>query len=372
MAVASTTTARWRPRICAPAARGILSVCVFESYPQLDGFKFDWPEIPAYHSRRFSSTSTRRRSGLRRRRDSSRNTASGRVGIPGRSRDGRGVRPTKNCARRRRCVQAKPFFLLSDPRRSGGVQTEIVRDFTVFLKQTVDDASGGTKAVFLQCFPPPLNVATGFDFATVGAQCDMVGVKCYTMHWPLIERNFLPGPGRQNGFRTVRHRKSVERPCSGFPRGAEGKLKNIRYPEPHEPHPAPSPSLSQKMKVAKAALPQTTRMCGITHGYGPIDDVMRRFDAVASGADGSVHVNRYGTCRMPSLTRLARAFEAPPRRNGRQMRSRPRRCREHIRSLRCPGGFSPGLFDNPDHVDLTALYFGKFMNEDVNLGRTAS
>ena len=48
------------------------------------------------------------------------------------------------------------------------------------------------------------------------------------------------------------------------------------------------------MRTARGQVAEGTAMCGITHGYGPVEDVMRRFDAVAQGADGAVEINRYG------------------------------------------------------------------------------
>jgi hypothetical protein len=53
-------------------------------------------------------------------------------------------------------------------------------------------------------------------------------------------------------------------------------------------------------------MPPSTRLVSITHGYGPVDDVMRRFRAVTTG-DG-LHVNRYCYLSDEKLAAIGQRF----------------------------------------------------------------
>lgn len=263
-----------------------------EAYPQADGFKFDWPEYPAYAFESLffdfnpAAAPWAARAGI--------DFEGLRRGVAAFLRD------LGSPEIRRRQVQLDdPATLAHNLFAAWPVlgelvafKTAIVEGYASFLADTVAEASGGTKSVFLQCFPPPLNVATGFDLARLGALCDMVGVKAYTMHWPLIERNYLAALQARTDFTPGEIVRALTATL-GFAADPARDPDAIRYPEPDDPHPAPSAGLTARMRAARAALPQGTRMCGITHAYGPLDDVMRRFAAVAAGTDGAVHVNRY-------------------------------------------------------------------------------
>ena len=64
-------------------------------------------------------------------------------------------------------------------------------DYARFLRDTINEVSNGKCGIFLQSFPPPLNVATGFDSKEIEPFCTAIGIKFYTMHWPVIEADFL-------------------------------------------------------------------------------------------------------------------------------------------------------------------------------------
>lgn len=281
--------------LASPALRAYMRAFIADlcdAYPQADGFKFDWPEYPAYHFEALffdfnpAAAPYAARAGL----------------------DFEGLRKGVGefltalgspDLRRRDLAMDNPDTLRNNlfsewPLLGDLVayKTAIVEDYARFLIETVEAASGGTKRVFLQCFPPPLNIATGFDLARLGAMCDVVGVKAYTMHWPLIEKNYLDALRARTDFTPAEIIRALTA-ILGFADDPSRSPESIRYPEPEDPHPAPSAQLTAKMHAARAALPDGTKMCGITHAYGPLDDVMRRFDAVAAGAGGAVHVNRY-------------------------------------------------------------------------------
>ncbi|MHA3976934.1 hypothetical protein ACW9UR_04540 [Halovulum sp. GXIMD14794] len=262
------------------------------AYPQAGGFKFDWPEYPAYHfdalffdfnphAARFAAPLGLDFEALRRGTQELIDTiASGSI---------RETRIDASCLQGFRETLCAAFPVAGDLL---AFRAAIVEDYAGFLREAVDEASGGTKKLFLQCFPPPLNIATGFDLSRAGAQADKVGVKLYTMHWPMIEADMLAALTDRAGLAPQAVVRALSRILALAPETARTP-DDIRYPEPNEQHPCTSADLTAKMRAARAELPPGTGLCGITHGYGPLDDVLRRFRAVAEGTDGAVHVNRY-------------------------------------------------------------------------------
>ena len=280
-----------------------------KTYPQVDGFKFDWPEYPAYHFEAlffdFNPACARyaEKLGL--------NFEKLRKGVLAFLRDlgepairHKSIALDSTASFMNSLLGAYP--ILAD---LIALKTTIVEDYAIFLRNTVSDASNGSKAVFLQCFPPPLNIVTGFDFARIGPHCDMIGVKYYTMHWPMIEKHFLEGLRERTNFSPPRIARALSA-ILGLSGDVDRRVEDIRYPEPDDSHPATSAQLTQKMMRAKAEVPSTTRICGITHAYGPIDDVMRRFDAIAEGSEGLVHVNRCGYLSDAKLEAIGRRTKA--------------------------------------------------------------
>lgn len=171
-------------------------------------------------------------------------------------------------------------------------RSAIVADYARFLRDALAEASGGRCRMFLQCFPPPLNIATGFDLHSVAAHCDTIGVKLYTMHWPLIEANYIEWLASRTDFdptRIARAVSAVLRLSARAPR----RIEDIRYPDPGEAHPCTTQDLIEKLQSARRQIPPGIQMVGVSHGYGPTEDVLRRLNATAEGTDGSVHINRY-------------------------------------------------------------------------------
>ena len=41
-----------------------------------------------------------------------------------------------------------------------------------------------------QSFPPPWSLVSGFDYGAVAPLSDGIGVKLYTMHWPMMLRGY--------------------------------------------------------------------------------------------------------------------------------------------------------------------------------------
>lgn len=148
-------------------------------------------------------------------------------------------------------------------------------------------------ALVPQAFPPPFTRLSGFDFAAVGGIADLVGVKLYTMHWPMMLRNWgeaiaamAPGAsGRAIAAALVR--------LTGTGDPEPDSLEALRYPEPDEPHPASDRAMAEKIRAARAEAGGAP-IAAFAHAYGPREDVIRRLRVAWEASDGHVWINRYG------------------------------------------------------------------------------
>lgn len=172
------------------------------------------------------------------------------------------------------------------------LRAAVVSDYARFLREITDEAGSGATKVFLQCFPPPLQTATGFEFRTAGAAAHMVGVKLYTMHWPLIEADYIAALKNRADLDPSLVARTLSRLLQLSP-DAPRAPSDIRYPEPGEAHPAATQDLTDKIRASRRDLPTGVGLTAITHGYGPMPDMARRATAAMAGGADEVHVNRY-------------------------------------------------------------------------------
>lgn len=268
----------------------VTDIC--RNYPQVGGIKFDWPEYPVYSFDSLffdfnpSVAPIAQSVGL------DLDALARGTGAFLRELGDGGLR------RRRISLDDAESFLASlfhsYPALGDllALKTAVVEDYAGFLRDTLDAASDGKKRMFLQSFPPPLNRATGLDFSRAGALADVVGVKFYTMHWPLIEADYIDALRSRADLPGVETARIVSRLLAlspDTPRDPEA----IRYPEPSEVHPAASEDIAAKIRQARRELPDNVSLVAISHGYGPLDDVIRRYRAASDAGADAVHINRY-------------------------------------------------------------------------------
>lgn len=283
-----------------------------ENYPQATGIKFDWPEIPPYdfHSLLFDFNPAVRSHaeqlgldfddlasrvqtlfiGLANFGDAEAISIAARLG------SGEPVRSmlTGNAT-------------ITDLLR---LRRALVGDYQKFLADAVRAASHNTTRVFFQGFPPPWNEVSGFDFAVTGGLADDVGAKIYSMHWPMMEKNYceaLLGLTPLSEAICIR----LVRALLGTTTAQVSRIDQLRYPAPEESHPADSASIESKLNAARQEV-TTARFWALSHSYGPLEDVARRFQAALAGSNGNVYLNRYGYLSDEKLDTLGSMFAYGP------------------------------------------------------------
>lgn len=161
----------------------------------------------------------------------------------------------------------------------------LVLQYGTFLVETVSEFSDGKIGVILQGFPPPLSDLSGFIGLMKSGLEAVFAVKFYTMHWSLIGANY------------ARHvSKILNRPIDDVEQRLARNLLGLTsaaafpmaYPTPVENH-GVSEDVIQKM-VEQLGIANAV---GISHAYGPVDDVVARFAALFKATRGQIEINRY-------------------------------------------------------------------------------
>ncbi len=265
-----------------------------EAYPLVDGFRVDWPEYPPYtlDSIFLDFSDHAMRAGQRLGYDTARmraDTDAVRRQLLGELTDG-DLGSLRSADFTDRYPGLGDLFAL---------KADIVVEFVRDLRSAIP---AGMKLA-PQAFPPPWNAVSGFDYGRVGTFSDAIGVKLYTMHWPMMLRFYADtlasaNPGLDRGLLA---RRLVDLIGTGGPR--PDAIDDLRYPEPEEQHPVGADAQSKKIAEAQ----QAAGACPVfpfAHAYGPIEDFAARA-AVAwtAGVDG-MWVNRYGYLSDAKLDRL--------------------------------------------------------------------
>lgn len=260
------------------------------AYPEVDAIRLDWPEYPPYAlgAALFDFAPAAR--ALARRlgfdleameRDA--------LAVLHAIRDGRAARAILAAAAggatdgALRLLGARPG-LVELARFKAALATRCVAAAAEALRE----ASGGRIALVPQGFPPPFAWISGFDPAALAPLVPSMGVKLYTMHWPMILRFWADALGRPEDPALLRALAAlldlVDRPVDPA---------RLRYPEPEEPHPVGAGAQARKIAAARAAA-GATPVFAFAHGYGPVEDVAARFRIAWDASGGRVFVNRYG------------------------------------------------------------------------------
>lgn len=176
------------------------------------------------------------------------------------------------------------------------------------FKKAISEAGGPGKEFIPSAFPPPWNALSGFDYISAGQYCDAISCKFYTMHWPMMLRNYSDSILAKNRGLS----KSLLAACltKAFDAASPTPISTdvFQYPEPNERHPVDLKSLSSKL-IKVDGMSNGTAIWPIAHSYGPLDDFAARAKAVQSVSKNRLWVNRYAYLSNEKLDALGRLFE---------------------------------------------------------------
>ena len=266
------------------------------AYPQCDGLKFDWPEYPPYHflslladyNPQVAPYADEIGIDLARLRHAMANECPSQVVREGIMADA-GPREIMDRLNTANAALADHFRL----------RRHLVQSYVRFLADRVRTHSNGRMKVFVQGFPPPWNLLSGFDPEMLAPLVDELAIKFYTMHWPMMGKNyhrFAPSmvglPAAQLVGYVGRHFFDIA--------AADGEDVPLDYPDPTSDH-----MVSEAAIARKVAVFGHPGVVGISHGYGPVADVVRRFEAVRRATDGRVEINRYAYLDDEKIDALA-------------------------------------------------------------------
>ena len=171
-------------------------------------------------------------------------------------------------------------------------------------RTALDAVAGPRRRLEAQIFPPPLHRISGFPIETLDGVVDAIGVKLYTMHWPMLARywarDLLDGAAAAAEHDVL----TAAIACLfGFTDAVDPRAAALRYPEPHEPHPVGR--VVQKTKLHEAErLADRIPVRAFVHSYGPVSDVMARIE-LAAETRLPLWINRYGYLSDQKLYALA-------------------------------------------------------------------
>jgi hypothetical protein len=272
--------------LASPHVRAYLKALLADlgrAYPQIDGFRIDWPEYPPYtldsafldfsdHAVRFAMQAGYDVDRMRRDALAARKYLLGGLGEAD-------LDPHRLKERLQLPGLQDLFALKSD----------IVEDFLKDIRSGLPQSF----ALVPQAFPAPWNRVSGFDYARAARHSDGIGVKLYTMHWPMMLRFYGDSIMAANkGLDAGKLARLLVALCeTGGP--PPTRLDDLRYPEPGEAHPVGHDQMAQKIRNAQAAAGDCP-VYAFAHGYGPVADVASRLrTAWEAGAHG-IWINRYG------------------------------------------------------------------------------
>ncbi len=165
------------------------------------------------------------------------------------------------------------------------------------------------KELSANAFMFPLTLWTGFDFRGASGICDAVSPKLYTMHWSVMvefwgRRLLEHNPGLDEGLlvRSLAHLFDLGDDITAT------RIDQYRYPEPDEPHPIPDDAQRRRIEQVCAEVNGQALVTPLMHGYGPHQDFVRRFRLVAESPADGVWINRYGYLSDGKLDAVGRTW----------------------------------------------------------------
>jgi hypothetical protein len=271
---------------------------LLEAYPQITGFRPDWPEYPCYtldeafqdfspHVRIWAESHGFDFPRIREEVSALYTTLHGSL----RNQELRDFAGSDQGEFSLVTLLRRYPALLEWLRLKASLSVDLLRHW----RQAITEYGGADKELSANAFMPPFTLCTGFDFTAAADYCTAISPKLYTMHWSvmvefwgrvLLDRN--PGLDETLVVRAL---------ANLFDLGDEitaGRLSDYGYPDPDEAHPIPDAPQARKIRQVLAQVGGRAQVTPLVHGYGPLDDFRRRFQVVADSLADGAWVNRYG------------------------------------------------------------------------------
>lgn len=156
-----------------------------------------------------------------------------------------------------------------------------------------------------QSFPPPWSHASGFDHGRVTPLVSGMTVELYTMHWPMMLRDYAQALRRGHAALDPARIARAVVALLGTSDPPPAAIEDLRCPEPDEPHPAGGEAQRAKIAAVRTAVGGRCPVWAHVHGYGPLADAARRFRIGWEAAPEGIGVNRYGYLSDAKLEALA-------------------------------------------------------------------
>ncbi len=174
------------------------------------------------------------------------------------------------------------------------VKTALSLDLLRFWREMITEAGGEEKVLSANAFMPPLTLFTGLDIAGTLEIAQAVSPKLYTMHWSAMVEFWGRELMANNDLDESLVVKALVNLFDLDDEATATRISNYGYPENDEPHPIPDEPQARRIRQVLADANGRGKVTPLMHGYGPIDDFVRRFRIVAESEAGGVWINRYG------------------------------------------------------------------------------
>ncbi len=287
---------------------------LLEAYPQVTGFRPDWPEYPCYtFDEIFRDFGTHAETWAR---------AHGFDFDRMRADVGEFFSALQGRLRNEHLQEfASPdrgrFAMLSWFHERPGIaewlrfKSALSADVIAHWREIITQAGGTGKELMINAFMPPYSILTGLNFAAAARHAVAVSPKLYTMHWSqmvsfwgdvLLETN--PGLDESLVVRTLVNLMDIVESDD-----SRDQLADFGYPNPDEPHPIANEPQLRKLGQARIALRGNSQLYPLVHGYGPCDDYARRLQVVAHADVPGLWINRYGYLGDEKLQATARIWK---------------------------------------------------------------
>jgi hypothetical protein len=289
-----------------------LLVELAQRYPGIAGFRLDWPEYPPYDFRSaLFDFNPAVQADLARAGNNPADVAAGvahwaaQLGVATRGAAANGPAAARDAllAANWQALFASdgPLVALYDAKRRASLA------LLHACRAALDGVTGPRRRLEPQIFPPPLHHISGFSVGALAGVADAVGVKLYTMHWPMLARywarDLMAGTGGEHELDAA---TAAVANLFGFTDALADDGAALRYPEPHEAHPVGARVQREKLLEA-TRLARGVPVRAFVHSYGPAADVLQRY-AIAAATGLPLWINRYGYLSNAKLGDLARRF----------------------------------------------------------------